>query len=507
MTDSPPNGSASGAPEPSEAAGAAPPTRIGGRRLGVRRFGAGVAAVVASALAIGVFVAAVALSFRIGARWSVVESRQLPPVLDEAFGRVSGHLEMAAAFERTHPLARSVKSLLLACENGARTFPAFDLSVESLDLNHDPAAAAALLRRESMPANSLLVRLDGRSRLLDEFALADAAGRGGSEFSSVAAALAAAVNSLARRPDATVSFLSGHGEYDPFDANPVTGASLFARQLESAGWRVVSFSTSDTGVVPPETDVLVVAGPRVSVPANEAERLSSWISGGGRALFMFDDSRGAGLSPLLSVWGLALGKMADADLRANRSSIPTAFWGDHPAVRGIAGLSARWTSPCAVLKVDHETLRVPPPTPLAYVAPAGGSGEAVGAMSEPQCVAAAVAADPPPGVSSQIRIAVCGDADMLCNANMSGASDVEQRFLLSLIDWLAEQKSPASDLGVGEPRVSDAVRGEDFPADATGLHQPVSPRSPVRLLLVMSVFGPLAILAFGWFVFVPIARP
>ena len=490
MNAAPPDGNAATtAPNAAEAEPQAQPPR---RHLGLRRFGAGVASITASALALGVFAAAVALSFRIGARWSVAETRQLPPALEEAFQRVSGHMELAAAFERPHPLARAVKTLLLSCEEAARTFPAFTLTIESLDLNHEPAAAAALLRRESMPANSLLVRLNGRSRLLDEFTLADASEKGGAEFPSLAAALASAVNSLARRPDATVSFVTGHGEYDPSGANPVTGASLFARALESAGWNVRPFSPADTGIVPPETDVLVVAGPRVSVPANEAERLSSWISEGGRALFLFDDSRGAGLAPLLAAWGLALGKLEHGDSHTRRSSIPTAIWGEHPAVRGLTGLSAHWTAPCAILQAGQSILRAPPPTPLAYVAATGDGGN--GAASETgamHCVAAAVAADPPPGVPSPIRIAVCGDADMICNANLSSGADVEKRFLLSLIDWLAEQKTPTG----GESRdLSEPLRE-------------TPPPPPSRLLLAMAAFGPLAILAFGWIVFVPIAKP
>lgn len=473
------------------------------REIRRRRFGAGFSSLVAVALALAVFVAANALSFRLWARWSFTPEAALSDQAVEALERVPGRLELVAAFERGHPLRDTVRALLASCQDAARAAPWLDLVVECADLNHDPAAGAALLRRESMSANSLLVRTGGRSVMLDEFDLSGGDSPDGASPASPSEAcekaLVSALMSLMRPEDATVGFLVGRGEYDPSDDNPVTGASLAARALEKAGWRVRSFSLADGARVPAWCDVLVDAGPRAMFAPGEAEALSSWLADGGRALLLFDDPYASGLAPVLSSWGLHLEPPAAGGTL--RLSVPATVWSDHPAVRRLSGSASDWASPCTVVADGAGA------EPLIYVG--GGSGTAE--SDQPRCVAMAVTGEPASGSSRAPRIVVAGDSDILSNGRLSSGGTGNARLLLSLIDWLgAPDRSPrtAADIRDGKDEWSSAEFAEDASGGAASLSSTAArrPQSRRHRLLVLCVVWPLSILAFGLFAWIPISR-
>lgn len=466
------------------------------REIRRRRVCAGLSSLVAIALATAVFLAANALSFRLWARWSFTPEAALSDAAIEALERVPGRLELVAAFERGHPLRDAVRGLLAACVDAARAAPWLELVVESVDINHDPAAAAALLRRESMPANSLLVRTANRSAVLDEFDLAgnmtgSADHQTADPTGECEKALVSAIMSLMRPADATVGFLVGRGEYDPEDENPVTGASLSARELEKAGWRVRTFSLADGARVPAWCDVLVDAGPRVMFTPREAEALSSWLAGGGRALLLFDDPYASGLSPTLLSWGLRLEPPPKASSRI--LSTPTTGWSDHPAVRRLAGTASWWADPCTVASDSPDAV------PLLFVGgPAPSAAQTPAAFGQ-RCVAMAATGELAPDSRRSPRLVVAGDSDILSNGRFGSGGSGNARLVLSLVDWLGAPDAP--------PRATitapdDAPSG-DSPAGVTS--SAVQPQTGAPILTLCAIW-PIAILAFGFFVWIPLSK-
>jgi len=90
-----------------------------------------------------------------------------------------------------------------------------------------------------------------------------------------------------------VYFLQGHNELDINDAAPqeaATGAGILKRRLEAKRRLEVKPLTFDLGApaVPRDADLIVIAGPRRTIPPNEVNALREYSNRGGRLLVMAD---------------------------------------------------------------------------------------------------------------------------------------------------------------------------------------------------------------------------
>ncbi len=89
----------------------------------------------------------------------------------------------------------------------------------------------------------------------------------------------------ARQP--VVYFSSGHGERDPEDFSQ-EGYSQVKSALESSGYQVRSLTMAVTNTIPSDASAVIVAGPRQSFAANEADMLAAYLARGGKAMLMLD---------------------------------------------------------------------------------------------------------------------------------------------------------------------------------------------------------------------------
>ena len=96
-----------------------------------------------------------------------------------------------------------------------------------------------------------------------------------------------AIQRLLRRGERWLVFLKGHGERNPYgEANH--DYSQFATQLAGKGYTIEDLTLSQIGSIPDNTDVLVLAGPRVALLPGEIRLLQEYIDGGGNFLWLAD---------------------------------------------------------------------------------------------------------------------------------------------------------------------------------------------------------------------------
>ncbi|NCF35531.1 MAG: ABC transporter [Gammaproteobacteria bacterium] len=112
------------------------------------------------------------------------------------------------------------------------------------------------------------------------------------------AAVSSAIQRLLRQGERWLVFLDGHGERSPYrEANH--DYSLLATKLASKGYSIESLNLTQTSSIPQNTNVLVLASPRVALLPGEIELLRKHIDRGGNLLWLADpDQASEGLNLL-----------------------------------------------------------------------------------------------------------------------------------------------------------------------------------------------------------------
>ena len=101
------------------------------------------------------------------------------------------------------------------------------------------------------------------------------------------AAVSSAIQRLLRQGERWLVFLEGHGERNPYrEANH--DYSLLATQLASKGYTIENLNLTQTSSVPANTNVLVLASPKVPLLPGEIEILREHIESGGNLLWLAD---------------------------------------------------------------------------------------------------------------------------------------------------------------------------------------------------------------------------
>ena len=288
----------------------------------------------------------------------------------------------------------------------------------------------------------------------------------------------------------TVYFVQGHGERDP-EGSDRDGYSAVRDALGRDNFRVETVVLAQTGEVPADATVLVVAGPSTDVLPAEADLLRDYLAGGGKLLLMLDppdteaDPSRPNLIALAGEWGIELGTDVvvdasgvgqllgtDASVPVAASYPPHAITGDfnlltafplarsvRPVAGGVAGrigevvveTGARsWAEAdlsqlaTGEVTLDEDAGDVPGPVPIAAVVAQtidepetadDGEDAAGGADDEADDDANGDGDDPP----LQARLAVFGDSDFASNSavGIQGNRDL----VLNTINWLAQQEN------------------------------------------------------------------
>jgi ABC-type uncharacterized transport system involved in gliding motility auxiliary subunit len=99
--------------------------------------------------------------------------------------------------------------------------------------------------------------------------------------------VSSAIQRLLRQGERWLVFLEGHGERHPYrEANH--DFSQFAKQLARKGYTIEGLNLTQTSSVPENTDVLILASPKVPLLPGEVDILRDYIDQGGNLLWLAD---------------------------------------------------------------------------------------------------------------------------------------------------------------------------------------------------------------------------
>ncbi len=287
----------------------------------------------------------------------------------------------------------------------------------------------------------------------------------------------------------TVYFVQGHGERDP-EGDDRDGYRAVRDALGRDNFRVESVVLAQTGEVPADATVMVVAGPSTDLLPAEADLLRDYLEGGGKLLLMLDppdtedDPPQPNLTALAGEWGIELGTdvVVDASgvgqLLGTDASVPVAAtYPPHaitdgfnlltafplarsvrPAIGGVSGRTGvvvvetgarSWAEAdlsqlaTGEVTLDEDAGDVPGPVPIATVVsqtieepePAPDDEDADGAADTNAGDTDADDDEPP----LEARLAVFGDSDFASNSavGIQGNRDLA----LNTINWLAQQEN------------------------------------------------------------------
>jgi ABC-type uncharacterized transport system involved in gliding motility auxiliary subunit len=348
-----------------------------------------------------------------------------------------------------------------------------DVVVDFLDPDRNPEQARRLGVRQPV---ELLIEYDGRSERLGRIS---------------EQAVTSALQRLALRGERWVVGLSGHGEAS------LTGRANFdlgdfGTALARAGYRVQPVSLADTGQLPRNTALLVLAGPQVDLPEAEQQALLRYLADGGNLLWLLGDGGTAQAVDLAAGLGLQRlpGVIVDPAAATVGAADPTvavvAHYPGHPAVGQLATLSVfpgavalsaapqGWEA-TALLQTGAQSWN--------ETGPVKGEVTADKARSEhhgPLTLGWALARARADG--SRQRVVVVGDADFLSNAVVGNGGNLDLG--LNLVRWLA-QDDALLDI---PPRVA--------PDRTFELPRPVG----LALAATFLVGLPLALVTAGWWI-------
>ncbi len=107
-----------------------------------------------------------------------------------------------------------------------------------------------------------------------------------------------------------VYFLQGHKEHHPKDDNLLSGYSKFAALLQQLNIQVEDQLFLSETNVPTDCQLLIIAGPKERLAADELAKIEQYLNRGGRVLALFNYQAiltPTGLEKLFSNWGVRVG--------------------------------------------------------------------------------------------------------------------------------------------------------------------------------------------------------
>ncbi|MEO5626317.1 MAG: DUF4350 domain-containing protein [Dokdonella sp.] len=309
-----------------------------------------------------------------------------------------------------------------------------DLSLRFVDPDADPNA----MREADVKVDGELeIRYKGRSERLKVLSE--------TEFSN-------ALLRLSRARERIVAFLEGEGERQPLGkANADLGQ--FVTALTERGLRAVPLPLANTGKVPENADLVVIANPQVKLPDAVAAELVDYVARGGNLLWLTEPSENVGLDELAKALAMRAlpGTIVDGSGQAFGLGDPSFVAMDHypphaiskdfalttlfPQAVALAQLAdARWDIKSILrssAKSWNETGHIPT---AGETADSVRQDADVGEIPGPLDLGFALSRVSPRPDKREQRVVVVGDGDFLSNTYLGNGGNRE--FGQRVFDWL-----------------------------------------------------------------------
>jgi ABC-type uncharacterized transport system involved in gliding motility auxiliary subunit len=274
-----------------------------------------------------------------------------------------------------------------------------------------------------------------------------------------------------------VYFTQGHGEKDTASSER-DGYNGIAGALGHENYTVDKVVLAQTGAVPDDAAVVVVAGPRTDFFPNEVEALKKYLGKSGKLLLQLDPPEKADSAPLANLialahdWGMDIGTNVVVDvsgmgrLIGTDASVPVAAtYPPHPITQRFSYITAyplaRSVEPISGGVDSHIAQTFVETSPRSWaetdikgllasgqVAFDAAKGDKQGPISIAAAVSAPVAAAPPADPAKpaeadapkpETRVAVIGDSDFASNGTLGiqGNKDL----FMNTVGWLSQQEN------------------------------------------------------------------
>ncbi len=339
------------------------------------------------------------------------------------------------------------------------------IKVETVDYIRNPGLAQKTKAKYNLSSqtdkNLIIFDCEGKVKPVDGNALAtyvveqvtnQAPSASGLSFHRKPAAFLGEIAFTAALLDVTSSkplkayFLQGHGEHQIDSGDEVTGYLKLASILEQNRVRAEPLSLLGTNTVPPDCNLLVIAGPRDVIPDAELSKVEQYLNQGGRllALFNFGSVRkNTGLETILAKWGVDVGHnvITDPDNSVKGTDIIISRFSKHAVVNSLLGSRLHVSLPRSVgrLKVHADAADAPRVDELAFSGPAATTvGDPAHKGSFPLSVAVEKGAIKDLiAERGSTRMIIVGDSLFLGNLQIESAGNRD--FAGNAINWLLER--------------------------------------------------------------------
>ena len=251
-------------------------------------------------------------------------------------------------------------------------------------------------------------------------------------------------------------FLADEGE-DSIDSDEATlGYLKLAWTLAENYIEPHKLSLLGTNPIPPDCNLLVIAGPadRISDPA--LEKIDQYLNQGGRAFILFNFrsiDKPTGLEPILTKWGVSLGTNIIKDpenfTQANLMDMKVYNFSKHPVVNALQQLPLHLVLPRAVGKLPSRSQAAD--APVVEVLAASGPksfadhNPALGEKPFPLMVAVEKGAIKDVVTERATRMIVTGDSVFLGNQLIDSAANRD--FASCAVNWLLDRPQLLKDIG------------------------------------------------------------
>jgi gliding motility-associatede transport system auxiliary component len=309
-----------------------------------------------------------------------------------------------------------------------------DVTLRFVDPDADPEA----MRAAGVSVDGELdIRYRGRSERLKVLSEAE---------------LSNALLRLSRTRERIVAFLEGDGERQPLGkANADLGT--FVAALADRGVRAVPLPLANTGKVPENADLVVIANPRVALAPAVVGELVDYVDRGGNLLWLTEPDENAGLDALAKALSIRVlpGTVVDASGSAlglgDPSFVALAKYPPHAITKGFV-LTALLPQPAAIAQLSEPHFD---PKPIlrssdkswnetGHIPKAGEAADTIrqdadaGEIPGPLDLGFALSRISPRPDKREQRVVVIGDGDFLSNTFLGngGNRELGQR----VFDWL-----------------------------------------------------------------------
>jgi hypothetical protein len=409
------------------------------------------------------------LAYRVNLAWevSVGNVTQVSERTRDLLADTQGSLRITCFMDRRHLMFRPVSRLLRGFQQASRSVAGAEIVIQYVDPRWDLARAGQLAALK-VPQNALIFERQRRRLVvtLDEMLAQRSVLRSREEAQTRQNAelgvfrgesvCAAAISRLALPfEQATVYWLQGHGEMRFDDYDDLHGFSDIARELRRSGFELHALTLPGMARIPDNCQVLVIAGARYALNAEELALLDAFLQNGGRLLYLAAPRATTGVEALLAKWGIALKPFfaASPQTLSGHEVVISAF-ADHVITRDLKNASVVFGYAVCIGTAADATGAAgadQPKVTLLAKTDASGWGESepdvfprrFDARDElPGPVAVAAVSERGGAVAKDVafrptRVCVIGEADFVMNGTLASRANANRDFFMNAVAWLA----------------------------------------------------------------------